>query len=74
MDPRRVRPAHRRPITLVLTMPDDDLAGMPEPNEHGQYNEQELLDWIRCRNIERIEALAERYGPDIYAMIRMPWQ
>jgi hypothetical protein len=35
------------------------------------HEEQELLDWVQCRQMERAETIAEVWGT--HAVLRFPW-
>lgn len=48
-----------------------ELEGFPYPNEDGRYDEQKVMDFVKTRNMERAEAIAEAWGT--HAVLRFPW-
>lgn len=47
------------------------MMGFPEPEDDGRYDAQKVMDFVKTRNIERAEAIAEAWGT--HAILRMPW-
>jgi hypothetical protein len=51
--------------------PGCELEGFPLPDSNGQYDAQKVMDFVKTRNMERAEAIAEAWGT--HAVLRFPW-
>lgn len=64
IDPTLTQRIMARHPEKYIASPDEPK--FPQPNADGLYDEQEMLDWVKCRQMER----AEVGGPAVL----MPWE
>ncbi len=66
---------HKRDCLACHGWPDHrpgcEMIGFPEPEADGRWDAQKVMDFVKARNMERAEAIAEAWGT--YAVLRMPW-